>query len=167
MRILIALVFVASCSKSEKKPEGAPAVSPCEAAVSNGVDKTIAKRRAGNAQPMTPQEQEVPKKLKIAFAKSCVDDKWSAEVIDCFTTADDIATCKDKLTPEQRTAYSRAAMGVMAGAGGGGMPAHGTGGGMGGGMGGSGSAMGGSGDPPPTPPAPPTPPTPPAGTGSN
>ena len=111
MRFLIALVLITSaCSK--KKTE--PAANPCDAAVERGVDQTIAKRRAGTAQPMTPEEQEVPKKLKVALAKSCADTKWGADVIECYKTADDIAACKDKLTPEQRAAYTQAAMGVMA-----------------------------------------------------
>ena len=124
MRILIALVLVSTVACSKKK-DGA-GDNPCTTAVERGVDQTIAKRRAGNTQPMTPAEQEVPKKLKVALAKSCVDDKWAPDVIDCYKTADDIAVCKEKLTPEQRAAYTRAAMGVMQGAGGtGGMPPHG------------------------------------------
>ena len=160
MRILIALVLVTTMACSKKK-EGGTADNPCTAAVERGVDQTIAKRRAGNTQPMTPEEQEVPKKLKVALAKSCVDDKWAADVIDCYKTADDIAVCKEKLTPEQRAAYTRAAMGVMQGAGGsGGMPPHG----MPPGGGSMGAPPAGSGEPPPTPPAPPAPP---AGSGSN
>jgi len=148
MRFLIALVLITSaCSKSDKQSGG----SECDAAVARGVDETISKRRGNNAPPMTPEEAQVPQKLKAALAKSCVDDKWSAEVIKCFKTADDIATCKNQLTPEQRGAYTRAAMGVMQGARGmGGMPGHGMGGpGMGGpppgaGMGGPpGAGMGG------------------------
>jgi len=150
MRTLITLVLVLSATAACKKKEGGTAAggNPCDVAVARGVDQTISKRRGSDAPPMTPEEAEVPKKLKVALAKSCVDDKWTTEVIDCFKTADDIATCKEKLTPEQRAAYSRAAMGVMAGAGGsgmGGMPPHGMGGG--GGSGGSmgGGSMGGSG----------------------
>ena len=129
MRILMVLLFVTACSKSEKKSE-----SPCEAAAKRGVETTIAKRRAGNNQPLTPQEQEVPKRLAPALAKTCVDDKWSNEVIECFKTTDDIAKCKEMLTPEQRGAYTRAAISAMQGAGamGGGMPPHGGGAGTGG-----------------------------------
>ena len=147
MRFLIALVLITSaCSK--KKDAGSD--NPCTSAVERGVDQTIAKRRAGVTQPMTPAEQEVPKKLKVALAKSCADTKWAPDVIECYKTADDIATCKEKLTPEQRAAYTQAAMGVMQSAGGGGgMPPHGM--------------QPGSGAAPPTPPAPP----PPAGSGSN
>ena len=130
----------------------------CETAVAHGVDVTIVKRRQGNKQPMTPQEQEVPTKLKAALTQACNDDKWSKDVIDCFTTAEDIATCKAKLTTEQRAAYTRAAMGVMmaGGGGGGGMPPHGMGmggngmggnGGMGGGAGGQAGGSDGSGPP--------------------
>jgi hypothetical protein len=135
MRFLIALaLFTAACKKEDKAdPGGAVAIGsgPCEAAVARGVDQTISKRRGSDAPAMTPEEAEVPKRLKVALGKSCVDDKWSPEIIECFKTADDIATCKEKLTPEQRAAYSRAAMGVMQGArGSGGMPSsHGMPGG--------------------------------------
>ena len=153
MRFLIALVLFTTACKKESKTEGAAAGgNPCEAAVERGVDQTINKRRGSNAAPMSPAEADVPKKLKVALAKSCVDDKWSAEVIDCFKTAEDIATCKEKLTPEQRGAYTRAAIGVMQGAAGsGGMPPHG--GGMGGPMGGSAPPPSGSGDGSAAPPA--------------
>ncbi|MDQ3338452.1 MAG: hypothetical protein M4D80_25070 [Myxococcota bacterium] len=149
MRFLIALVLITSACKKKES-----AANPCDAAVERGVDQTIAKRRAGATQPMTPAEQEVPKKLKVALAKSCAETKWAADVIDCYKTADDIATCKEKLTPEQRAAYTQAAMGVMQSAGGsGGMPPHGMppGGMPSGGMPPGGGSMG----------------APPAGSGSN
>ena len=140
--LIIAFVLFTAACKKDAKSEGAAGANPCDAAVERGVDQTINKRRGPDAPPMTPQEAEVPKKLKVALAKSCVDDKWSTEIIDCFKTADDIATCKDKLTPEQRAAYTRAAMGVMQGAG-------------------AGQGSGHGGMAPPTPPS--TPPPPPAG----
>lgn len=132
MQRSLALVFVfglAGCSKSEKQ---APPPSPCEAAVARGVDQTIAKRRGSDAPALSAEEAEVPKKLKAALATACVNEKWSGEVIECFQTSDDIASCKAMLTPEQRAGYSRAAMGVM------------TGGGMRG-MGGMGAPHGGPG----------------------
>lgn len=143
--LLIAFVLCTAACKKESKSEGggaAAAANPCEAAVDRGVDQTINKRRGPDAPAMTPQEAEVPKKLKVALAKSCADDKWSTEIIDCFKTADDIATCKEKLTPEQRAGYSRAAMSVMAGAG-------------------AGQGSGHGGMAPPMPPS--TPPPPPSG----
>jgi small lipoprotein (TIGR04454 family) len=125
VRALTALVFVlalASCGKTKK--EG----NDCEGAVSRGVDQTIAKRRGSDAPPMTPAEQEVPPKLKAALGKLCVDDKWSKETIDCLKTAEDIATCKAMLTPEQRMKYGQTVMGVMTGSRGSGegmsMPPH-------------------------------------------
>ena len=171
MRILIALVLVSTLACSKKKD--AAGDNPCTAAVERGVDQTIQKRRAGNPQPMTPEEAAVPMKLKAALAKACADDKWAPDVIDCYKTAEDIATCKEKLTPEQRAGYTRAAMGVMQGArGSGGMPAHGMGGPPAGGMApgsaapgsapgsaaGSAAPAGSAGGPPPTPPSPPPPP---------
>lgn len=127
--VLVVLLAAVGCKKKETEGGGAGAAkasTPCAAAVERGVDQTIAKRRGSNAPAMTPEEAEVPKKLKVALEKACTDTKWSTAVLDCFNTAPDIATCKDQLTPEQRGAYTQAAMSVMAGARGtGGMPGHG------------------------------------------
>jgi len=125
--LLVVMLAAVGCKKKEADGGGAAKSStPCGAAVERGVDQTISKRRGPNAAPMTPEEAEVPKKLKVALEKACIDTKWSTAVLDCFNTAPDIATCKEQLTPEQRGAYTQAAMSVMAGARGtGGMPAHG------------------------------------------
>ncbi|HLL21789.1 MAG TPA: hypothetical protein VK427_06650 [Kofleriaceae bacterium] len=124
---LIAILFLAACSKSSDTNKSGGS-SDCATAVASSVDKTIALRRGPNAPAMTAAEAEVPAKLKVALAKACTDDKWSAEVITCFKTADDMSSCKNQLTPEQRGGYTRAAMSVMQGAGGtGGMPGHGMG----------------------------------------
>ena len=147
--VMVLALLAAACSK---KGGG----SDCDAATSRGVDQTIAKRRGADAPPMTPEEQKVPDKLKGVLAKACVDDKWSKEVIDCFKTAEDIAMCKEKLTPEQRASYTRNVMQVMMGSrGSGGMPPHGMPGGM------PGGPMTGS--QPTTPPPPSGSDTPPAG----
>jgi hypothetical protein len=117
MRNLIVLVvMLAAVGCKKKEGEGAKSSTPCGAAVDRGVDQTISKRRGPNAAPMTPEEAEVPKKLKVALEKACTDTKWSTAVLECFNTAPDIATCKEQLTPEQRGAYTQAAMSVMAGA---------------------------------------------------
>jgi hypothetical protein len=126
--LLVVMLAAVGCKKKEADGGGGAAKSstPCGAAVERGVDQTISKRRGPNAAPMTPEEAEVPKKLKVALEKACTDTKWSTAVLECFNTAPDIATCKEQLTPEQRGAYTQAAMSVMAGARGtGGMPAHG------------------------------------------
>lgn len=148
MKLVIAIALLAAaCSKKDSSGG-----SECASAVARGVEQTIAKRRGSNAGEMTPAEQEVPKKLEAVLAKSCTDDKWSKDVIDCFTTAEDIKICKEKLTPEQRANYTRNVMQVMMGS----RPPGG------GGMGHGGPMMGGGAQPPSTPPA-----TPPTGSGSN
>lgn len=113
MRILIAIaLFGAACSKKESTSSG----SECDTAVARGVEQTIAKRRGSGAGEMTDADKEVPKKLEAVLAKTCTDDKWSKEVLDCFKTAEDIKICKEKLTPEQRANYTRNVMQVMVGA---------------------------------------------------
>lgn len=127
MKTMISLVLVLAVAGCGKKEESAAKASPCGAAVARGVDQTIAKRRGPNAPAMTAEEAAVPTKLKAALEKTCVETKWSQAVLDCYNTAPDIATCKEQLTPEQRGAYTQAAMSVMAGArGAGGMPPHGA-----------------------------------------
>lgn len=123
--VLVVMLAAVGCKKKEGEGGGAAkSTTPCGAAVDRGVDQTIAKRRGSDAPAMTPEEAEVPKKLKVALEKACIATKWSSAVLDCFNTAPDIATCKEQLTPEQRGAYTQAAMSVMAGARGN-MPAHG------------------------------------------
>jgi hypothetical protein len=126
--VLVVMLAAVGCKKKEADGGGGAAAkssTPCGAAVDRGVDQTISKRRGPNAAPMTPEEADVPKKLKVALEKACTDTKWSTAVLECFNTAPDIATCKEQLTPEQRGAYTAAAMSVMAGARGGGNMPHG------------------------------------------
>jgi hypothetical protein len=114
VRILIALVLLAGCSKKESANT---AGNDCETAVARGVEQTIAKRRGPNAAQMTEADKEVPKKLTAVLTKTCTEDKWSKDVLDCFKTADDIKVCKEQLTPEQRQNYTRNVVQVMTGGG--------------------------------------------------
>jgi hypothetical protein len=115
MRILIAIALLATaCSKKESSSSSGG--SDCETAVARGVEQTIAKRRGSNAGEMTAADKEVPDKLEAVLVKTCTDDKWAKDVLDCFKTADDIKVCKEKLTPEQRGNYTRNVMQVMMGA---------------------------------------------------
>jgi hypothetical protein len=56
-------------------------------------------------------------KMKSALAELCVTDAWSAEVVSCFQTAEDIAACRDKLKPEQRQRFVSETMNVRLGGG--------------------------------------------------
>ncbi len=123
---------------------------------------------------------EASGKLKGVFVKRCTEDKWPADVVDCYANAqkrEDLRACRTKLPAESSQKLQKEEMEIMVGAGFGGRP-HGMGGsgmeghpGMGApGMGGPGMeghpGMGAPTTPPDgsgmAPPPAPTPPTPPA-----
>ncbi|MBA3393731.1 MAG: hypothetical protein H0T89_13875 [Deltaproteobacteria bacterium] len=123
--LLAALALAGGCSKKSES-----AKSDCAAAVEHGVDATIAKRRAAmdesrKAKGMPPEapdgsagaasQDAIPGKLKGVLGKLCVEDKWPADVVKCFRESPDIGKCKEGLTPEQRSRYSRETMQVMLG----------------------------------------------------
>lgn len=118
--LLAALALALGCSKKSE-----PAKSDCAAAVDHGVDATIAKRRAAMdesrkakglpPEPADASQDAIPGKLKGVLGKLCVEDKWPAGVVKCFRESPDIGKCKEGLTPEQRSRYSRETMQVMLG----------------------------------------------------
>src|SRR5206468_6014575 len=75
MRLAIAILLVAACSKH--------ADHQCADAVSKGLDNMLAAR--GSAVP--PPIVEAMGKLKGVITNRCVEDKWSAEVLDCYGKA--------------------------------------------------------------------------------
>ena len=112
---------VAGCSKTT---EDDTARNACSEAVRKGVDSTVLKRKqsladsrkAGGLGPSVESEKlmdDVGAKLKDTLTTLCVEDHWSAEVVNCFNTSLDIAKCKDGLTPEQRGRYSNESMKAM------------------------------------------------------
>ena len=81
---------------------------------------------------------DVGVKLKGVITNRCTEDKWSAEVVDCYAAAqkrEDLRTCRAKLPPDSAAKLQKEEMDVMVGAGFGGMRPHGM-------------SMGGSGDHP-------------------
>ena len=182
MKTMLALALALSLFGCKKKS----AASECSSAVSKGVDKMISMRKqrldeqGSNLPPelkarmdeRSKKMDEVSGALKQAMTNRCTEDKWSADVIKCYDSADSmeaIRSCRQKLPADQQQKLQAEEMQVMmkamGGPGGmGGMPGHPNMGGMPGhpDMGGDpmhpgGSAAGGAPDQNGAPPAvPPT-----------
>jgi hypothetical protein len=135
----------------------------CAAAITKGVDAMTASgadRMKAAPPEMQAKMTEATAKLKGVITNRCTEDKWPAEVIDCYGAAqkrEDLRACRAKLPAESAAKLQKEEMDVMMGAGFGGMRGpHGPGMGMGGG-----SGMGGPDHPdtlqgsgvPPAPPA--------------
>jgi len=162
MKTMLALALALALFGCKKNS----AASECSSAVSKGVDKMISmrKQRLSEQGSNLPPElkarmderakkmDEVSGALKQAMTNRCTEDKWSADVIKCYDSADSmeaIRSCRQKLPADQQQKLQAEEMQVM-------MKAMGGPGGMGGipghpGMGGPGMGapgMGGSGMPP-------------------
>jgi hypothetical protein len=160
-----ALALVAACKKGSS-------ASSCADAINKGVDTMMAagaKRMEGAPPDMKAKMEETAVKLKGVITNRCTEDKWPADVVDCYSKAQkrsDLRDCRSKLPQDQQAKLQSEETQVMMSAGFGGMRPHGD-------MGGSGMAdhppMGsavptapdGSGMAPPAAPA-----TPPPATGS-
>lgn len=152
---VITMSAVAAVGAGCSKKGGA---GDCAGAVSKGVDTMMAagqKRMesmpGGMPADIKAKMDEASGKLKTVIANRCTEDKWSAEIIDCYNkaaTREDLKACRAKLPPEQASKLQSEEMQVMSQMmGGGGMPGgheHGMGG-MHGGM--QPSMSGGSGAP--------------------
>jgi hypothetical protein len=166
MKTILLLAALALVGCGSKKSGSA---SACASAINKGVDTMMAagaQRMAamGGSMPaeMKAKMDGAAVKLKQVITNRCTEDKWSAEIVDCYgkaTTRDDLKACRAKLPAEQSAKLQAEEMQVMSSmmGGMGGMRMHPGGGpggpGMGGpGMGGPGmgGAMGGAGAPPPS-----------------
>jgi hypothetical protein len=155
--LLCAALALVGCKKGSS-------ASSCADAINKGVDTMTAagaKRMEGAPPEMKAKMEEAVVKLKGVITNRCTEDKWSADVIDCYAKAEkreDLKTCRGKLPQDQQAKLQAEEIQVMMGAGMGGRGGHG--------MGGMGS--GGMADHPPMGSAVPTPPdgsgmAPPAG----
>ena len=110
----------------------------CAESIGKGVDTMMAAgaKRMENAPPdQKAKMDEVAVKLKGVITNRCTEDKWSAEVVDCYANAkkrEDLRNCRSKLPPESATKLQTEEQAVMMSAGFGGMRPHGMGMGMGG-----------------------------------
>jgi hypothetical protein len=142
--IAAALALVA-CSKKGDNAAKSGEASACTTAAAKAVASLPAADGAGT---------DVKAKLQSIYAKRCAEDKWSAEVVQCYETAagmQGLQACRAKLPPELGTKLRNEIMAAMAGAaaGMGGAPmGHGGGAGAPGGEpSGAGGAPGAGGDP--------------------
>ena len=99
-----ALALVGCSKKSDDAASGGAAstADPCGTAINSAVDKMIASR--GDKAP--PQMTDIANKLRTLMTDHCRADKWSADVIDCFSKASDqpsIKACRQKLPQDLQT----------------------------------------------------------------
>ncbi len=156
--LLVSALALVGCSKKE---EGGASADPCGTAINTAIDKMKASRGAD----APPAMNEIAEKLRTLMTQHCRDDRWPADVIDCFKGASDqpsIKQCRQKLPPEMSQKLQTDIIKVMSagardtvrerGMGGhGGEMGGGSGGGSGGGApegGGAGSGSAGSNDVP-------------------
>jgi hypothetical protein len=111
--------------------------SSCADAINKGVDTMMAagaKRMEGAPPDMKAKMDETAVKLKGVITNRCTEDKWPAEVIDCYSKAQkrtDLRDCRNKLPEDQQQKLQSEEQAVMLGAGFGGMRPHGDMGGTG------------------------------------
>src|SRR5262245_35153977 len=130
LSVALVVVSLAAC----KKNTAAPTATDCEAVVDLVVDKKVRKgmttgvTESGAA--ITPEvkaemdrmESELgrmSKPVKLALAKACTDDKWSADALACLrvaTTAEAVDACNSKLTAAQRDHAEKVTAEAMASA---------------------------------------------------
>ncbi|HET9992756.1 MAG TPA: hypothetical protein VFQ65_29680 [Kofleriaceae bacterium] len=105
--------------------------SSCADAINKGVDTMMAagaKRMEGAPPEMKTKMEETAVKLKGVMTNRCTEDKWSADVIDCYSKAEkraDLRDCRAKLPQDQQAKLQSEETQVMMGAGFGGMRPHG------------------------------------------
>jgi hypothetical protein len=100
--MLIAVLALAGCSKkSAGSGDSTSAVDKgVQTMMSGGLDRLPDDQKAA----MQAGMKETGDKLKDILTKHCVDDKWSAEVLDCYakaTSQPDIRGCRNKLPADQ------------------------------------------------------------------
>ncbi|MEO6771917.1 MAG: hypothetical protein ABI467_02715 [Kofleriaceae bacterium] len=105
--------------------------SSCTDAINKGVDTMMAagaKRMEGAPAEMKAKMEETAVKLKGVMTNRCTEDKWSADVVDCYAKAQkrtDLRDCRSKLPADQQQKLQTEETQVMMGAGFGGMRPHG------------------------------------------
>ena len=135
---ILLLAMLAACgSKSDKSADNAGGGGDaCTVAATKAVDLSMGARlkrlesRGSAGSDMSDVKaklEEQATKFKGVMAKRCTDDKWSQDVIDCYTNAasrDVLMSCRTKMTPDQQAALQKeeqALRGGRMGMGGGGM----------------------------------------------
>lgn len=121
MRLVVAvalsLSFVAAC----RKPAADPAKA-CRDAGAHGVDVMVQAARTRLDDPRIPADarsqitesietlERLAPRQKAVLTNRCIDDKWAANVVACFTRAvslDDVRACRTQLSSAQASALQR------------------------------------------------------------
>ena len=119
---MILFAAVLALTGCKKKSETTAAGPSCADAIAKAV----------NAMPGGPGGGDVQAKLKTIMTTRCTDDKWPADVINCYATqATDMASmkkCREMLPADKQQALMNEIRAVMMGAAasGGGGPMHGA-----------------------------------------
>lgn len=152
VRSMKAILFVAGVALVGCSKKSESSGDPCGAAINSAVDKMVAARKDA-----PPEMTEIANKLRTLMTQHCRDDKWPADVIECFKSASDqpgIKKCRQQLPTELAQKLQTDIMKVMSA----GMETRqkarehmmergGMGGGSGGGVGGGEPAPAGSATP--------------------
>ncbi len=124
-KILLAAFLLASAGCSKKGGDA------CTDAVNKAVDQMMSRVNDGKMpDQMKAAMKDRADALKKVMVNRCTEDKWPAEVTDCYSKASsrpDIMACRGKLPPEQSQKLQAEEMQVMMGGGGMGMAPHGDG----------------------------------------
>jgi hypothetical protein len=98
---LASLLFAGCSKKSSGSADCASAVDKgVQAMMAGGLEHAPEDQKAA----MQAQMKEVGDKLKDILTRHCVEDKWPAEVVDCYNKAasqPEIRACRSKLPPDQ------------------------------------------------------------------
>lgn len=143
MTKMFTIAFVLGLAACSKSGSGSASGDPCVEPIGKAIDAMLSSLK-GPPEAME-QMKAIGEKLRGVMISSCQTDKWSAEVLSCFSAATDqpsIKKCRGKLSAEQAQHLQAEINKVMTGGMGG--PGGGMGGPHGGGMGGPhGGGMGG------------------------
>jgi len=129
MKTILVCTLLALLGCGSKKGAG-----NCADAIGKGVDTMMAagaKRMENAPADQKAKMEDAAVKLKGVITNRCTEDKWSAEVVDCYASAEkreDLRNCRAKLPPDSAAKLQKEEMEVMVGAGFGGMRPHGMGG---------------------------------------
>ena len=114
-RIIVLVLLVAACSKSNSGSGGADG-DPCEASIGKAIDAMMASRQG--SPEMVEQMKTISEQLRTIMVGACKLDHWPAEVLQCFQAATDqpsIKKCREKLPADQAQHLQQSIMQVMMG----------------------------------------------------
>lgn len=128
MRLVVALLLASVLACGNKSTS---ATTKCADAAQKGVDAMVARarERAQSAQlpadvrakidERTKKLEELAPRLRAVITNRCVDDKWPADVIDCYakvTSIDESRACRAKLSAEQQAKVQKDELDLFSGA---------------------------------------------------